>query len=101
MSRKEKFFDVIRSESELLRAYGIMEIGVFGSVNRGEDREESDYDVLVVFEPGGKNFRNFVAVSDLLEERLGAPVDLVTREGLSPHIGPFILKETEYVPLAS
>ena len=57
--------------------------------------------VLVVFEEGKKSFRNFVAVSDLLEEKLGSSVDLVTREGLSPHIGPHILRETEYAPIAS
>lgn len=101
MSRKEKFLEVVHTDSDLLQFYGIKEIGIFGSVNRGEDRDKSDYDILVVFETGKKNFRNFVAVSDLLEERLGAPVDLVTREGLSPHMGPNILKETEYAPIAS
>lgn len=101
MSRKEKFFEVIRSNSSVLIDYGVKEIGIFGSVSRGEDLDESDYDVLVVFEKAKKNFRNFVAVSDLLEQNLGATVDIVTREGLSPHIGPHILKETEYVPIAS
>jgi predicted nucleotidyltransferase len=100
MSRKKKFLEAIRDHSETLKLYGVREIGIFGSVNRGDDREGSDYDVLVVFEKGKKNFRNFVAVSDLLEEQLGASVDMVTREGLSPHIGPSILKETEYVPIA-
>lgn len=101
MSRKEKFLKVIQQDAELLRSHGVKNIGIFGSVNRGEDKNGSDYDVLVVFEKGKKNFRNFIAVSDLLEDRLGASVDLVTLEGLSPHIGPYILKETEYVPIAS
>jgi predicted nucleotidyltransferase len=70
-------------------------------VVRGDDQADSDFDVLVTFEKGKKNFRNFVAVSDFLEERLGSPVDLVTREGLSPYFGPMILKEMEYVPIAS
>ncbi len=101
MSRKERFRLVVCEEARALRSLGVREIGIFGSVNRGEDDSDSDYDVLVVFEPKKKNFRSFVAVSDLLEARLGAPVDLVTREGLSPHLGPSILKETAYVPLAS
>lgn len=101
MSRKEKFLEVIRNNSEDLRSQGVREIGIFGSVSRGDDRDGSDYDVLVVFEKGKKSFRSFVAVADLLEEQLGATVDMVTREGLSPHIGPYILKETEYVPIAS
>ncbi|MCC5838550.1 MAG: nucleotidyltransferase family protein [Opitutales bacterium] len=100
MSRKKKFLEIVRNESELLKAHGVKEIGIFGSVSREEDIGRSDYDVLIVFEEGKKSFRNFVAISDLLEEKLGAPVDLVTREGLSPHIGPHILKEAEYVPVA-
>ena len=101
MCRKIRFLEVVKEESEVLRAHGVKEIGIFGSVGRGEDLDRSDYDVLVVFEEGKKSFRNFIAVSDLLEDRLGSPVDLVTREGLSPHIGPHILKETEYAPIAS
>ena len=101
MVGKEKFHRVIHNHSQSLKLYGVKEIGLFGSVNRGDDRNGSDYDVLVVFGKEKKNFRNFVAVSDLLEEQLGASVDMVTREGLSRHIGPYILKETEYVPIVS
>jgi len=101
MSRKDKFLEIVKQESHALKAHGVKEIGIFGSVSRGEELDRSDYDVIVVFEEGKKSFRNFVAVCDLLEDRLGSSVDLVTREGLSPHIGPRILKETEYVPIAS
>ncbi len=93
MSRKEKFIEIVRRESDVLRADGVKEIGIFGSVGRGEELDQSDYDVRVVFEEGKKSFRNFVAVSDLLENGLGSPVDLVTREGLSPHIGRDIFFE--------
>jgi predicted nucleotidyltransferase len=40
-------------------------------------------------------------VSFLLEEALGRKVEIVTPEGLSPHIGPHILKEVERVPVAA
>jgi uncharacterized protein len=35
-------------------------------------------------------------LSFFLEEALGHSIDLVTTESLSPHIGPYILKEVEY-----
>jgi len=101
MSRKEKFLELIRTDTETLRRYGVKEIGIFGSVSKGEDHADSDYDVLVVFEPGMKSYRNFTRLVDFLESRLGASVDLLTPEGLSPHIGPHILNEVEYAPLAS
>ena len=100
MSRKRKFLEIVRNEPHLLKAHGVKEIGIFGLMSRGEDFYQTDYDVLIIFEEGKKSFRNFVAVSDLLEQRLSAPVDLVTPEGLSPHIGSHILKETEYVQVA-
>ena len=37
----------------------------------------------------------------LLEDLFGRRVDLVTTEALSPHIGPHILREVEYVTFPS
>jgi len=37
----------------------------------------------------------------LVEDMLQRPVELVTPESLSPHIGPHILREAEYVALAT
>jgi predicted nucleotidyltransferase len=36
-----------------------------------------------------------------LEELLGRPVDLITTESLSPHIGPHILREVEYATIGA
>jgi predicted nucleotidyltransferase len=72
-------------------------IGLFGSFQRDEPDPESDVDLLVEFVPGEKSFDNFMAVSFLLEEELGRPVELVTRKALSPHLGPHILQNVEYV----
>jgi len=40
-----------------------------------------------------------MAVSFLLEDELERPVELVTRTALSPHIGPHILQNVEYVEI--
>ena len=80
-----------------LRLLGVQRIGLFGSFERDESNAESDVDFLVEFVPGEKSFDNFMAVSFLLEEELERPVELVTRKALSPHIGPHILQNVEYV----
>ena len=54
-------------------------------------------DLLVEFVPGEKSFDHCMTVSFLLEDELERPVELVTRKALSPHIGPHILKNVEYV----
>jgi predicted nucleotidyltransferase len=37
-----------------LRARGIRRAAVFGSIARGDDRPDSDIDILVEFEPGAE-----------------------------------------------
>jgi len=100
-TRKTKFFDLIDREQDALTSLGIKEIGLFGSAVRGEDNDASDYDVLAVFHKDKKKYKNFIAVIDFLEARLGNEVELVTKEGLSPHIGPYILKEVVYADIKS
>ena len=73
--------------------------GLLGSFRRDASDSESDVDLLIEFAPYGKSFDNFMAVSFLLEEKLGRSVELVTREALSPHLGPHILEDVEYVEI--
>ena len=80
-----------------VRALGVVRLALFGSILRGQPNAESDVDVLVQFAPGAKSYDRFVALSELLEARLGRPVELVTTEALSPFIGPRILAEAQDV----
>ncbi len=74
---------------------------MFGYFTRGQQRSDSDVDLLVEFEEGAKTFDHFMELALLLEHLLGRRVELVTPEALSPHIGPRILREVEYVSLAA
>ncbi len=78
---------------ERILALGVRRLALFGSVVRNEGRAGSDIDLLVEFHPGEKSYQRFLDLADLLERALAAHVDLVTTEGLSPHIGPHILAE--------
>src|SRR5438270_13687324 len=66
---------------------------LFGSAARNEATQESDIDILVELDhskPIGMKF--FVYQSDV-EELLQKKVDLVTTEGISRHVKPFIDKD--------
>ena len=82
-----------------LRRLGVRRLGVFGSFRRDAPDSESDVDLLVEFAPGEKSFDHFMAVSFLLEDALERSVELVTPEALSPHLGPHILEDVEYVEI--
>jgi predicted nucleotidyltransferase len=92
---------VLQDSAGDLRALGVSRVGVFGSFRHDAAGADSDVDLLVEFEPGQKTFDHFIALAGLLEDALQRPVELVTPEALSPHVGPHILREVEYVPLGA
>ncbi len=92
LTRDEAIRLLQAAESEI-RLLGVERLALFGSVLRDEARADSDVDVLVGFVPGAKTFDRLLALSDLLEERLGRTVEVVTAEALSPFLGPRILAE--------
>ena len=98
---KQDIFSVLERNRSRLQALGVKKIGLFGSFLRGEQRPDSDIDLLVQFEPGQKTFDNFIDLSFFLEEVLQHRTELVTVESLSPHLGPHILREVEYAGLAA
>ena len=76
--------------------YGIQKIGLFGSVARGEHRENSDVDVC--FEGIPKGFFAIGGIKVELEELFGCSVDVVRlREKMDTFFKSQILKEVIYV----
>jgi len=77
---------------EIARKHGAYNLRVFGSVARGEANEQSDLDFLV--EVGAIHSAWFPAglVADL-EDLLGVPVDVVTKDGLHWYIKEKVLEE--------
>jgi len=84
-------------KAELADQFGVSEIGIFGSVVRGEARDDSDLDVLVEFSrPVG--LIKFMSLESYLEQLMGGTkVDLFSRKALKPYIGRVILREVQYV----
>ena len=70
-----------------LRERGLKSLAVFGSVVRGTARPDSDIDVLIDVEPGTRfSLIDLVRLKDLLEDRLGYEVDVVTQAGLDTDV---------------
>jgi hypothetical protein len=72
--------------------HGASNLRLFGSVGRGEEKADSDVDLLVdLAETSG--FGDYLALVDELEAMLGRRVDLIVERSLSPHFRPFIEAE--------
>ena len=89
---------LLREHETMLKSrFGVERIGIFGSFARGEERPESDIDVLVTFRTGEKTFDNFMGIKFYLEDIFDRKVDLVTEAALKPLIRDPILAEVVYV----
>ena len=98
MLSKEIIKSRIHQHEPKMKELGIDLIGFFGSYARGDQNQQSDIDILISFQEDKSTFHNFMEVCYLLEKIFeGVKVDVVTKEGLNPYIGPKILQEVEYV----
>lgn len=73
----------LRQRRDELSGYGIAHVAVFGSVARGEATHSSDIDILI--EPAPNEHLTLIdlsAVRRILEDALGASVDVVTTQML-------------------
>ena len=75
----------------VFKKYGIKKAGIFGSYARGEQKKESDVDILVEV-PKGIGF-GFVRIATDLERVLNKKVDLITYNGIYHLLRKRILKE--------
>ena len=76
--------------------YGMTRIGIFGSVARGEQKEESDIDVC--YEGEAPSFLKLDMIQSELEQLLGSKVDIVrVRENMNSLLRQRILRDGIYV----
>ena len=85
--------ETLRRERPILTGrHHVRSLGVFGSVVRGEDTDQSDFDVLVEFSESPGLF-GFVELEHHLSSLLGVDVDLVEKKSLKPRIAERIWRE--------
>jgi predicted nucleotidyltransferase len=80
----------------IMAKYGIKRAAVFGSVSRGENRLDSDIDLLVKLGDQPMGMFRYMQFIDEVEKTLGRKVDLVT-EGADKFLRPYILKDTKVI----
>ena len=94
--QKEQILALLANHRADLVRYGVRSLALFGSVVRGEQKPESDIDLLVEFE-GPATFDGYMELKFYLEDLLGQSVDLVTLKALRPQLRPWIEQDLVYV----
>ena len=96
MEQLNKNLALISQQRDFLRrSYQVSRIGIFGSFARGEERPESDVDVLIELEQPIGLFR-LVNLENYLSSLLNRRVDRVTKPALKPALKDRILKDVVY-----
>ncbi|MDR2814927.1 MAG: nucleotidyltransferase family protein [Prevotellaceae bacterium] len=97
MKTTNEYFHLLRDYKRNHAAeYGIERMGIFGSVARSEQKEDSDIDIY--YEGPSMGLKSLVRLPRELEAVLGVPVDVVRRHSnLQPHFVERIMKEIIYV----
>ncbi len=91
------FFERAEAHRAELSRSGVLRLGVYGSVARGEADPDSDIDVLVEFDRT-PDLYDFAALRDRLVEIFGRRVNLATPQALRSRLRAQILHEVRYAP---
>jgi len=93
--RKEDILRLLSERrDEIKKRFGVVRIGLFGSLARGEERAGSDVDILVEFEE--PTFDAYVELKFYLEELFGREVDLVIESDVKPALREKIMGEVAF-----
>ena len=85
-----------KHKTEVVKNFNVKEIGVFGSVVRGEQKKKSDIDILVEYSEL-PDLLKLIELENRLQRLLKKKVDLVEKSGIRPELKDRILKEVVYI----
>lgn len=84
---KEAILTRLRQQAGALHARGVMRIALFGSRARGDERADSDIDLLIEIDPDADiGVYEYVALKDYVAGLFDGPVDVVSRDGLKSYV---------------
>ena len=92
----QKILKKIQKNTDDIKKFGVIKLGLFGSYIKDEQKNESDIDILVEFERDQKTFDNYMDLKFFLENLFGNEVDLVISDALKPALKPYILESVKY-----
>jgi predicted nucleotidyltransferase len=87
----------LRENEPVLRAHGVRHAALFGSRARGDDRPDSDIDIMVEFDPAAAvTVFNYVGLKEFIAGLFDGPVDVVNRDGLKAYVRPAATADALY-----
>ena len=96
MATKEQILRVLsENKAGLQRAFKVRKLALFGSYARGDQREDSDVDIMVDVDPSIG--LDFVTLCETLERLLDMHADVVSSRAIRPNCWTMIERDPIYV----
>jgi predicted nucleotidyltransferase len=81
----------LRENEAALRARGVSHAALFGSRARGDNRADSDTDIMLELDPEAPiGVWDYVGLKAYIAGLFDGPVDVVNRDGLKPYLRPAV-----------
>ena len=82
---REEIIESIRNNAAAIKAEGVTKLAIFGSRVRGDNRHDSDIDVLVEVEPDASfSLLNLIGVQHIIEDATGLQAQATMRRSITP-----------------
>jgi hypothetical protein len=91
---REEIIATIRNNAAAIKAEGVTKLAIFGSRVRGDNRRDSDIDVLVEVEPDASfSVLNLIGVQHIIEDATGLQAQATMRRSITPRFAERIVDD--------
>jgi predicted nucleotidyltransferase len=95
--RRDDVIAKLKENEAALRAQGVRHAALFGSCARGDDRPDSDIDIMIDIAPDAPvGLFEYIAITQYLADLFPVRVDVANRSSLKPFVRPSAEREAVY-----
>jgi uncharacterized protein len=89
--------ETLRRSEQARRQRGVKHAALFGSVARGNNRPESDIDIMIEIDADIRiTVFDYVDLKEYIAQLFDEPVDVVSRDSLKAHVRPMAMADVIY-----